>query len=111
MNEKAFTTTAWNCGTHSKTGAGYGIKIDAGDRDNNFDKTWNQAILLLEGESKPIMVNTNKKSFWNATCRELISQEIGLWLINNAKAPWPKQHPPKLIMTHIKDNQFEVRFA
>ena len=108
MNEKEFNATAWNNGKHHKTGAGYGIKIDENDRDIFFNREWDYVILYLEGEKKPGKANIRKKSFWSPTCREMISKEIGAWLIENEKAPWAKGQPPKLIMTHINGNQFKV---
>ena len=74
-----FFGTAWNNGSHKMNGAGYGIKIDPRDRDRYFRKP--NAFLRLEGQTGDISVNTDKPSFWNGTCRELISKDIGLWLI------------------------------
>lgn len=53
-------------------------------------------FLNLEGRDDDMPLNTDKESFWNDTCRELISKEIGIWLINNGKAPWPKGRPSRL---------------
>ena len=52
--------------------------------------------------------NTDKPSFWNDTCRELISKEIGLWLIRNGKAPWMKGHPSKLQLGLAGERTFKV---
>ena len=71
--------TARNKGNHNPSGAGYGIRIARTDRDKYFDKEWEYIILDLEGESKPIRVNTNKASFWKK-CTELVSKNIGIWL-------------------------------
>lgn len=90
--------TAWNNGQHHATGAGYGLKIDVRDRDQYFRREWRSVILKLEGEDGTIEVNIAKPSFWNATCRELISAAIGCWLLKNRLAPWPKNRPPKLIL-------------
>ncbi len=101
--------TAWNNGAHHSTGNGYGLKVDIKDRDKYFRKDWKNALLELEGEPKEITVNVDKSSFWDPTCRELISKEIGIWLIKNGKAPWPKGCPPKMRMEHIGDARFKVR--
>ncbi len=100
--------TAWNNGEHHPNGAGYGFKIDVADREKHFDKKWEKVFLELDGEEGVIEVNVDKPSFWGPTCRELISQKIGEWLIKNGKAPWPKGHPPKMKMEHIRDNKFKV---
>jgi hypothetical protein len=98
--------TAWNNGAHSKSGAGYGVKIEASDRDRFFQRNWKSIRLSLEGTSGVIEVNIAKPSFWGATCRELISTDIGQWLILNGLAPWLKGNPPKLSLEHIDGNQF-----
>jgi len=102
--------TAWNNGEHHPTGAGYGFKVDIKDRDKYFRKHWKNVFLELEGEVEGVVVNVKKPSFRGITCRELISKDIGVWLIKNGKAPWPKGHPPKMKMEHIDDNKFKVEF-
>ncbi len=102
--------TAWNNSEHHSTGAGYGFKLNSKDRDRYFRKDWKNVFLELEGEEEGVVVNVDKPSFWSTTCRELISKEIGIWLIKNGKAPWPKDHPPKMKMEHTDDNRFKVKF-
>jgi len=102
--------TVFNNGQHHTTGAGYGFKVSPKDRDEYFKKEWKEIILRLEGEDAEITVNVSKPSFWTPKCRELISKDIGIWLIKNGKAPWPKGHPPKMRMEHIGDNRFKVEF-
>jgi len=102
--------TAWNNGKHYKSGAGYGLKIKIAGRDENFFKDWGNIIIYLEGFSNPFEVNINKLSFWSLDCRELINKDIGLWLLENKKAPWPKGNPPKIKLEKIKDNIFEASF-
>ncbi len=98
--------TAWNNGDHWKSGAGYGVKLDASDRDRFFRRDWKSIYLSLEGSSKVIEVNIAKPSFWGITCRELISVEIGRWLIRNGLVPWTKGNPPKLSLKQIDGNRF-----
>jgi len=64
--------------------------------------------LKLEGNTEPVEVNVDKPSFWNSTCHELISKEIGKWLMKNGFAPWPKYNPPKLILEPMSHNRFVV---
>lgn len=104
--ENIMIVTAWNNGTPLKSGAGYGLKLDAGDRDRIFQREWKTIILELEGTLDELEVNIAKPSFWGATCRELINAEIGRWLIRNDLAPWSKGVPPKLLLKQIKDNRF-----
>jgi len=109
--EPDMIVTAWNNGAHHESGAGYGLKISAGDRDRYFRREWGSVILELEGVLDPISVNIDKPSFWDPACGELISKEIGQWLRSNAKAPWPKWRPPKFSMEPISDNRFFVHLS
>jgi len=102
--------TAWNNGKYSKTGSGYGLKIDINDRNKNFSREWKNIILYLEGIVEPLSINIDKPSFWNQSCRELINKEIGKWLIKNNKAPWPKNNPPKIKLEKIENNIFKTSF-
>jgi hypothetical protein len=90
------TVTAWNNGRHLQSGGGYGIKIEAVDRDRYFVPKTDEVVILLDDGSAPFRVNTKKWSFWSPTCRELISKRIGLWMLNHKIAPWPVGCPPKL---------------
>jgi hypothetical protein len=55
-----------------------------------------------------LVVNTDKKSFWNQQCRELISKDIGHWLISKKLAPWKSGNPPKFKMEKISKNSFRL---
>ena len=99
--------TAWNNGEHRSSGAGYGIKISAEDRDLYFDKH-SKTVRIRLPDGKDIEVNVAKSSFWNETCRELISKELGLWLIDGGYAPWPKGHPPNFELKPNRDH-FELK--
>jgi hypothetical protein len=103
-----FQVTAWNNGKHHTSGAGYGLKISLVDRDLYFDPSWKSVYLHLEGNSQPVEINVDKKSFWGPTCRELINKEIGVWLRANNLAPWPKSKPPKLPMEVVDNREFKV---
>jgi hypothetical protein len=100
--------TAWNNGSRHPDGNGYGLKIDAHDRDAFFKREWKTISLELEGESTPIEINIDKPSFWNDTCRELISVKIGRWLIKNGLAPWEQGSPTMLNLKQIHDNKFKL---
>jgi len=102
--------SAWNNGEHRKSGAGYGLKVPIGDRNRFFKKGLASVILELptkDGLSE-VSLNTDKPSFWNDECHELISQEIGRWLRNARMAPWPPRQPPKLSIEVISENRFRV---
>jgi len=102
--------SAWNNGKHCQSGAGYGLKVPITDRDRYFNKNLKSVILELpvSGGFAEITLNTNKSSFWNETCHELISQEIGRWLRNSGLAPWPSRHPPKLAVEIKSEKRFRL---
>ena len=89
---------AWNNGSSAPSGAGYGLKISLTDRDRYFRREWKTVILVLEDWSIPVEINVAKPSFWGETCHELISAQVGRWLLKNRLAPWPENRPPKLIL-------------
>jgi hypothetical protein len=100
--------TAWKNGTPSANGAGYGVKLEAGDRDRYFQKDWETIELELEGYAHVVKVNVAKPSFWNSKCRELIHSEIGRWLIENGLGSWGWGNPPKLALKFIGGNRFRL---
>ncbi len=76
--------TAWNNGKHHKTGAGYGLKMPLADRESHFDRSWGTVLIDLRSGQSYLTVEANvaKASFWGPQCRELISRDIGRWLID-----------------------------
>jgi hypothetical protein len=102
--------TAWNNGAYHATGAGYGFKIDAADRDRHFQTEWTTVSLELPRASEPLTVEVNidKQSFWGTSCREVISQSIGRWLIDEGYAPWPKGSPPKFLVEPSGARRFRI---
>lgn len=108
--KKLMEVTAWNNGQHHLTGAGYGIKIKAKDRDKYFDGNWKTISLKLKGKRDYVKVNIDKKSFWySSVCREVGNKDVGIWLKENVKIPWKKGCPPKIIMENIGGNRFKIK--
>jgi len=99
---------AWNNGAHHPSGAGYGLKVSAEDRDRYFRRTWKFVTVEISASpgQKTIQINTDKPSFWDSTCRELISKEIGIWLKSQNLAPWPKGSPPRLSLRPAGEARF-----
>lgn len=100
--------TAWNNGSHHSDGNGYGLKIKKADRDKFIDRSWNSITIEVEGEGSPINLNISKKSFWGESCREVISKDIGIWLIKHKFAPWKKRYPPKFNLVPMEKNHFRM---
>ncbi len=101
--------TAWNNGSFTTSGAGYGVRLNASDRDHFFKREWKTIELELDGSSVIVSVNIAKESFWGTACRELINAEIGRWLIRNNLAPWAKGEPPKLTVLHVGSKRFLLK--
>ena len=106
-----FSATAWNNGQWHEGGAGYGLKVSVADRDRFFSNNWRSVTLRLiaESDSVDVEVNCAKDSFWNGTCRELISRDIGRWFIDLGMAPWPKGAPPRFDLSPIGPRVFRVQ--
>lgn len=101
---------AWNNGDWSASGAGYGVKLRAENRDAEFSREWISVEVLLPNGTFAVC-SVSKPSFWSPTCRELVSKDIGRWLIADGLAPWPKGHPPELELKSIGDRTFELTTA
>ena len=100
--------TAWRNGSPDERGNGYGLKISAVDRDAFLKRTFGSIDLYLSGVPRPVSVNIHKASMWEGTCRELISKEIGAWLMRMGLAPWPKGEPPRFRLVPRDERRFDV---
>lgn len=98
--------TAWSNGSPSKTGAGYGVKMSASDRDRLVLRSWGAvAIELPDGTAA--RANVDGDSFWRG-CSELHSAGMGRWMLAAGKAPWPKGHPPSFKLTLVEPGRFSL---
>ena len=97
--------TAWNNGS-----TGYGFKVAISDRDAHFDQSWDAITIELPTSAgfQSVTANIKKDSFWGSTCHELISKEIGAWLIDRGDAPWPKGQPPKFNVESVGAGVFRL---
>lgn len=108
MQESSFEATAWNNGGHSDTGAGYGLRIGALNRDTFFHRNWNDVTLYLQGNEKPVSVKLTP-AFWKQ-CSEVRSKDIGRWLIQNGHALWEKGRPPRFRVKREGERDFYVAY-
>lgn len=106
-----FIARTWNNGSHHPSGAGYGLKIRLQDREQFFNRNWQTVILHLDGQERSVEVNVAKASFWNRTCGELISREIGVWLQRNNRNHWPNRQPHEVRFTVVDERAFRVEFV
>ena len=103
--------TAWNNGSYHASGAGYGFKVDANDRDRYFRHNWGTVFVELPRglTFARAEVNVTKSSFWVPQCDELISQVIGRWLLDEGYAPWPQSASPKFEVDPAGDRRFVLK--
>ena len=109
MTQSETIVTAWNNGAHHSSGAGYGVKLTTKDRDAYLKREWGRVEIYLPGRANPTKVNVEKDSLWGRQCRELISHEIGKWLLATGMAPWPRGLPPKFRFVARSERAFELR--
>lgn len=96
--------TGWTKGQTHEPG-GYGLKITAEDRDRHFDRAWGDIDVDLEGQGLTKIALT--ESFWR--CTELRSADVGRWLLDSGRAPWPKGQPPMIALTPVEGTRFAAR--
>jgi hypothetical protein len=107
---KGMIWTAWNSGSHSPSGVGYGFKIAIRDRDLYIDTTWKTVTVELPvGDGyKIVELNVDKPSFWGKHCHELLSKEFGMWLLNNGRGRWQNRKPPKMHVSIMGPGKFRI---
>jgi type IV secretion system protein VirD4 len=107
VESSGFVATAWK-NSVSWESAAYGLKITREDRDKFFKREWKTVSLRLPN-GVIATANVDKDSFWNDTCRELISAEIGAWLRDAKLAPWPDRSPPRVEIIPESAQSFRVQ--
>jgi hypothetical protein len=98
--------TGWSNGQPRPSGAGYGVRLRAVDRDRYFHGDWSHVLVELPTGGRAQVRLT--ESFWRS-CPELRSHIIGRWLVTNHLAPWPKANPPALMLQPITGNTFQLQ--
>ncbi len=99
--------STWNASSYNDSGAGYGVRISASDREKFFDKSW-KSIILYIGKFENSVILPIRGTFWTI-CPELRNMKIGEYLIVNGLNKWKKGKPHKLILFPQNDNQFMLR--
>jgi len=101
--------TGWHNGSHHRPYSGYGFKVSAEDRDLYFNREWKFVTLALPVAEGFVLseANIDKDSFWG-DCRELITKDIGLWMMSNKTAPWVKGKPPRFTVWRVNEATFSV---
>jgi len=101
--------TAWHNGSHHNPFTGFGFKISEVDRDLYFTRSWKKVTIALPVGTGFVLTEANidKESFWG-DCRELITKDIGVWMMAQKYAPWGKGLPPKFMAHLVSPATFEV---
>jgi hypothetical protein len=104
--------TAWHNGNHHGVFTGFGFKVSIADRDLYFDRSWKKVTIALPVDSGYVLTEANidKESFWD-DCRELITKDIGLWMLGRKYAPWQKGLPPRFTAWPIGVTSFRVELS
>jgi len=104
------TWTAWKNGKHGQPGTMYGFTVDTVDRAGRFHRSWGTVFIELPSSPHSVVAeaDVDKDSFWDGSCRHLISNEIGSWMIQRGHAPWSKGSPPRFTVRVVGPRRFEV---
>ncbi|HUZ95267.1 MAG TPA: hypothetical protein VMU57_10175, partial [Edaphobacter sp.] len=102
--------TAWHNGSHHDPFTGFGFKISEVDRDLCFIPSWKKVAIALPVGAGFVLTEANidKPSFWG-DCRELITKDIGVWMMTRKYAPWQKGSPPKFSAHPVAPATFEIQ--
>jgi hypothetical protein len=100
--------SSWDNGSPDYgTGTGLGLRIDQSYQAVIFNSNFNNINLYHNGELIAKNVNVSNKN-----CRELISKEIGLWLIKNKWHKWPTGQPYRFkISQRNNTNNFDIVYV
>ena len=109
-DEAAMIWVAWNNGAFRPSGAGYGFRVTPEDRNRFFVRDWKSVAIELPTRARITVATANidKDSFWGPQCRELISKQIGIWLIGEKHAPWSQRRPPRFVVKAGRQGRFIV---
>jgi hypothetical protein len=102
------TTTnasSWNNGKPNyQRGTGLGLRIDTAYQPTIFSGQFTTIDIYHNNSLIAGNVNVSNKA-----CHELISVDIGLWLINNNLHQWPVNKPHRFTITHQPNtNKFDI---
>jgi hypothetical protein len=89
--------TGWKGGT-------YGIRVGKENAKRYFDRSWNTIQVDIDGRVHQFPLN---ETFWT-TCPEFRGAEIGVWLCATGLAPWPRGHPPQVLLSPLGSNRFRL---
>ena len=101
--------TAWNNGWFHRNGAGYGLRIEAADRERYFSVRWNAIRLSLPGDPLEVEINTDNSLFRLSDYGVLVSKAFGQWMIAQGSAPWLAHETPRFVLEPGEANRFSLQ--
>jgi hypothetical protein len=96
--------TAWKNGPLDSIGLIFGIRVGVKNAERFFDKKWTNVVVELD--RSPITVKLSS-SFWGAT-PELRNSAFEKWMRSYRLIPWKLRHPPRLTLTPLGGNHFQL---
>ena len=102
--------SAWKNGAFEDPNVSYGLKVPVVDRKLHFSRKHPEVVLEIPFSSgaDSVKLDISKESFWNDTCRELISVRIGEWLKEQGVVPWASGRPPKVRVEVVDEGRVRV---
>jgi len=100
---------AYNNGSYSQTGSGYGFRIKKSDIRDNLDIFTQTIFLTLDTKLKKIPIFINQDSVQFGDCGIFTKKEIGEWLILNGMRKWKEGNPPEFLMKYDGNNHFKIQ--
>ncbi len=89
------------------SGAQYGIRVGAANRDRFFDIGWSHIYVEMDGQVQRFELTPG---FWR-NCpefRESGNSAIGDWLKKFKSLKWPYRKPPVMSLIQLRDNTFRL---
>lgn len=100
--------SAWNNGSHSRSGGGFGLHVPTTDRKREFQPSWKSVrIELPSSRGHQRIAVPISPSFWR-TCNELRGQDIGRWLVRRGHCTWSLGAPPRFEVKKVGRRRFRV---
>ncbi len=90
---------AWSNG-----GGTYGISVGFSNRNEFFDRSWDEIEVEIDGEVHRLPLS---KGFWK-DCPEFRSPIIREWLRRHDLLAWPHRKPPRMELIPLGGNQFRL---
>ncbi|MEM7293183.1 MAG: hypothetical protein AAF420_07290, partial [Pseudomonadota bacterium] len=100
--------TAWNNGWFQSDGSGYGLLVNDNDREKYFSIRWNSVRLSFPAKREDTQINIDNSLFRFESGGILMSQAIGLWLIEAGFSSWVLDEAPRVVLEPQVGSHFKI---